>query len=892
MRKLNSYNYIVKHNTMHHKFFHYTFIIFSLLFSTISFSQTEQDVISEANRLEINSREKAISELAARGISLSQAQEMAQLRGIDFESFLDNYLKSNAGKTKSVTPTKINDVVTELKVVPLDTLQIVTPKEVIEPKEIEDYFGYDIFVNNPFGEKDYLLGNIDEGYILAPGDELRITVFGDNNLEFVSKIDLNGNISFPNLGVFFAAGNSFATIKNRLKIFLGKYYSGLLSSPNRTFLDVSLTQIRPVKVSVLGNVTTPGPHLVNGMATVLNALYASGGIATSGTLRDVKVYRNNKLIKTIDLYDYITQGNIDQDIRLSNNDVLFVGPRISSITLQGKVRTEAIYEIKEGETLESLFKFSGGLSAVASTNAVNISRIKPFKDRNQELVYDRFLTTVNYSNQNNSKGFVLTDGDVVTVQEILTKQKNKVFIGGNVNAPGSYGLDIYKDLKTLINTGAKGVSINTYFQKLDINREDDQGNLSFKTYNLSSVLNDKIAVALQENDSIKIYSLEEVQGEQTVTISGFVSEPKTVFWSENLSIFDLIFQSVSYDELEFQSKVLTSRLDLKRFDKQTGLYNLTQYSIDNLKDLKATYLMPKDEVVLYTKSVTKDISPTFRVLGEVNNPGEFSLGNSMYVEDAILMAGGFLEVAEKTYVNINRLDRNLKTGSYSKLETYQVDMDYLLGVTKTPRTPFMLQNKDIVSVFAPIRAFKQPVISVRGEVIYPQNIVLENDEISMKKIIDLVGGFTTNSNIKSSYIVRDSLKLFVDLDKSLDNQSTFLIDEDILVIGSNLDPIKTSGGLLNPTIFSWNKGKKAKYYIKKSGGTKKRIESMVVLQANGKTQKIGLFNNPIVYPGAQIIVTEKPEKIDDGKNKFLDDFVRIFSVVTGALTTIVLTKNL
>ena len=170
--------------------------------------------------------------------------------------------------------------------------------------------------------------------------------------------------------------------------------------------------------------------------------------------------------------------------------------------------------------------------------------------------------------------------------------------------------------------------------------------------------------------------------------------------------------------------------------------------------------------------------------------------------------------------------------------------------------------------------------------------MLENDKISMKKIIDLVGGFTTNSNIKSSYIVRDSLKLFVDLDKSLDNQSTFLIDNDILVIGSNLDPIKTSGGLLNPTIFSWNKGKKAKYYIKKSGGTKKRIESMVVLQANGKTQKIGLFQNPTVYPGAQIIVTEKPEKIDDGKNKFLDDFVRIFSVVTGALTTIVLTKNL
>jgi polysaccharide export outer membrane protein len=889
---MNFNNYKVKQQTMHHKFLQYTFVIVSFLFSTILFSQTEQDVISEANRLEINSREKAISELAARGISESQAKEMAQLRGIDFESFLDNYLKSNAGKSKSTfSNVKTDSVVTSLKLTPLDTLQIVTPKEVVEPKEIEDYFGYDIFVNNPFGEKEYLVGNIDEGYILAPGDELRITVFGDNNLEFVSKIDLNGNISFPNLGVFFAAGNSFATVKNRLKIFLGKYYSGLLSSPNRTFLDVSLTQIRPVKVSVLGNVTTPGPHLVNGMATVLNALYASGGIRTSGTLRDVKVYRNNKLIKTIDLYDYITQGNIDQDIRLSNNDVLFVGPRISSVTLKGEVKKEAIYEIKEGETLESLFKFSGGLSAVASTSAVNISRIKPFKDRNQELVFDRFLTTVNYSNQN-SKGFPLTDGDEVTVQEILTKQKNKVFIEGNVNAPGSYALDIYKDLKTLINLGAKGVSINTYFQKLDINSEDSQGNLSFKTYNLSSVLNEKIAVSLQENDRIKIYSLEEVRGEQTVTISGFVSEPKTVFWSEKLSIFDLIFQSVSYDELEFQSKVLTSRLDLKRFDEQTGLYKISQYSIDKLEDLKTTYLMPKDEVVLYTKSVTEDITPTFRVLGKVTDPGEFSLGKSMYIEDAILMAGGFLQEAEKTYVNINRLDRDLETGSYSKLETYQVDMDYLLGVTKSPSNPFILQNKDIVTVFAPIRAFEQPVISVRGEVKYPQNIVLDNDQVSMKKIIDLAGGFTTNSNIKSSYIVRDSLKLFIDIDKSLTDSSTFLIDEDILVIGSNLDPIKTSGGLVNPTIFSWDKGKKAKYYIKKSGGTKKRIESMVVLQANGKSEKIGLFQNPTVYPGAQIIITEKPEKIDDGKNKFLDDFVRIFGVVTGALTTIILTKNL
>jgi len=205
------------------------------------------------------------------------------------------------------------------------------------------------------------------------------------------------------------------------------------------------------------------------MATVLNALYASGGVDTSGTLRDVKVYRDNKLIKTIDLYDYITQGNIDQDIRLSNNDILFVGPRLSSVTLKGQVKTPAIYELTPNETLKDLFAFAGGLPADAAINTVNISRIKPFKDRKQELVFDRFLTTINYASiqKNAQKDFQLTDGDLVSVQEILATQKNKVFIEGNVNAPGSYALDVFKDLKTLINSGAKGVLPNTYMQKLD-----------------------------------------------------------------------------------------------------------------------------------------------------------------------------------------------------------------------------------------------------------------------------------------------------------------------------------------------------------------------------------------------------------------------------------------
>jgi len=860
-----------------------------------AYSQTKQDIISEANRLEINSREKAIAALASKGISLSQAKEMAQLRGIDFDTFLDNYLKSNLGNVNTTTLDTItpNKVVTDLKVTKLPDQIISLPKAKVE-KEIENYFGYDIFINNPFGKKEYLIGNIDEGYILAPGDELRITVFGDNNLEFVSKIDLNGNISFPNLGVFFAAGNSFATLKKRIKIFLGKYYSGLLATPSRTFLDVSLTQIRPVKVSILGNVNTPGPHLVNGMATVLNALYASGGVSTSGTLRDVKVYRNNKLIKTIDLYDYITQGNIDQDIRLSNNDVLFVGPRLTSITLKGQVKKSAIYELKPNESLKDLFRFSGGLSSSASLSNINISRIKPFKDREQALVFDRFLTTINYASfqKDPKKDFELTDGDLVTVQEILTKQKNQVFITGNVNVPGTFALDIFKDLKTLIDTGAKGLLPNTYMQKIDINKVDEQGNLSFKTYNLASVLNGEIKVSLQENDQIKIYSLKEVEGEQKVTISGYVTAPKTIFWNKDLSLFDLIFQAVSYDELEFQAKVLTSRLDLKRYDKNSGLYGLIQYSLSDLEGLKNTYLQPKDEIVLYTKSVTEDITPTVQIVGSVRAPGEFSLSKKMYIEDLILAAGGFLETAEKGFVYLNRLDRDLEKGSYSKLEVIEIDIDYMLGLKKTPAHSYVLENYDIITVTQPIRANSQPSISLRGEVKYPGKIVLKNDKIKLSELIEIAGGYTNNSNLKSSYVERDNLILFTPDKDGILNDKTILQDGDIVVIGSNLTSIKTVGGIVNPTSFSWEEGRRAKYYIKNSGGKKKRIDYITVRQANGKSEKVGFFKNPKIYPGAVITLVEKPEKIKGEGGKFLDDFIRVFGIITGTLTTILLATKL
>ena len=283
---------------------------------------------------------------------------------------------------------------------------------------------------------------------------------------------------------------------------------------------------------------------------------------------------------------------------------------------------------------------------------------------------------------------------------------------------------------------------------------------------------------------------------------------------------------------------------------------------------------------------------SYSVLGKVQDPGAFSLGNTMYVEDAILMAGGFVDDAEKTVVNINRLDRDVNKGTYSKLITYAIDREYLLGLKKRPSNPFILKNKDIITVYAPIRAKFQPTISVEGEVKFPRNIILESDQVSVRKVIAIAGGLTNNSNLESSFIVRDSLKVTFDPKKLNSSEDISLLDGDVLVIGSKLASVSTLGGVLNPSIFNWEEGRRAKYYISNSGGTKKRIESRYVLQSNGRSEKIGLFNNPIVYPGAQIIVIEKPEKVAGESSNFLDDFVKIFGILSGTLTTIILTTRL
>ena len=873
-------------------------LLLMLSVMSLGYGQTIQQVLEEAKKRNITTKEGALQFLNENGFTEAEARQIARIKGIDFDTYLESITNSSASVLQSES---LGAVVTEIEVAadPFTTTQTdVLPENFKKNPDIDSYFGYSIFNNNPFASKEYLTGNIDEGYLIAPGDELKLTVFGNNQLDLIVKVDLNGNIRIPDIGIFFASGSSFGKLKERLKIYLGRYFSGLLAKPQKSFLDVSLTQIRPVKVTVLGESKTPGAHLVSGFATVLNALYAAGGINSSGSLREIKIYRNNKLINTLDLYDYITKGNLDRDFRLTNNDIIFIPSRLSTVKLLGKVKNKGFYELKPKETLSDLIRFSGNLPAGAATDAVNVKRITPFSSRTQDQKYDQYITSINYGNLiKENKDFILIDGDEVTFKSILDELRNKLEITGNVNKPGIFSTEQYKDLRSLIVNGSKGIKSNTYLSKVDIFREDESGIKGFNTYDLASILNESVYVSLNEKDIIKVYSLDEVEGEKIITISGFLSNDesmansKSVSWREDQSIYDLIFQNTLLEDQKYKTKLL-SRVDVRRYDKETGLYQINKYNLENTDVLKKSYLLPDDQIVLFSQAVTDNISKKLRVGGFVNNPGVYTLSENMYVEDAILSAGGFQRFADQDYVIVNRQNFVLETGNLSDRKIVKVDLDYLKGKSKAPKNPYILKDNDIISVQKPGGKGELKTLEIKGAVNYPRSVVLEKELNSFESVLKQVGGLKSDSNLSSSYVIRNGKTLAYDLNNEISKEKSIFQDGDIIIISSSNGVVNTGGAVENPSQFIWEPNKRAKYYIRNSGGKIPKVASnSFVILSNSKTKKINFFRNPKVQPNSQIVVNRKVKE-EKVKGNGIDDFLKVLGVITSSLTTILLVNNL
>lgn len=439
------------------------------------------------------------------------------------------------------------------------------------------YFGYALFKNTPEAFKPNALGPVDPGYLVGPGDVLRISVWGQAEFQYELQVSKEGKILIPVAGQLYVTGVPFDKLQGKIQSLLSKHYSGLASNPQNTFIDVTIAQIRPIRIFIMGEVSAPGGYTVSSTATAFNALYSIGGPTKKGTLRSIDILRNNVKIATVDFYDYLISGLSTTDVRLQNSDVIFVPPRGKTVAAVGSVVRPAIYELKENDNLQALLTFCGGIPPETNLGRAQIERIIPFAQRTpgQAVATVIDLDLKNYIDQ--STDFALYNNDTLRSTSLYNDLKNYVTLSGAVKYPGTYQCDSLM-LSTLIFTLGQPIERTAFTKRADLIRlTSDLQTTTTMPINLDS-LEAGLAkdIPLQPFDEVIVYQKTvEKPLDLLITIEGEVQFPGTYAMSTNLTATDALLRAGGLTRAAFRKAI-----DVFRATKKDTLLITEAFSVE------------------------------------------------------------------------------------------------------------------------------------------------------------------------------------------------------------------------------------------------------------------------------------------------------------------------
>lgn len=888
-----------------------TVIIISL-FSSLLLAQTQQQIEQFLKSKGVSSESDLKRFLSEENISETQAREIANYYGMNYDEFVSKYLKDVSVEPKKIEVNQTNNStstvspqISNQKTNSENITNVITsstqPKTEITPSD-KKYFGYNLFENIPASFEPAEVGPIDPGYLIGPGDILRLSVWGATEFQYQLEVDAQGNIFIPTTGQVFVSGTSYESLQKKLTIYLSKFYEGLMTDPPTTFLDVSLTKLRPIRIFVTGEVKNPGGYNISSFATVFNALYAVGGPLVSGSLREIKVIRNNKVITTVDLYDYLLKGQLINDVRLQNNDMVFIPPRKKSVSVSGEVFRPAIYELKDSENLQKLIEYCGGLKSSAYIKRIQIKRVRPFNLRTDDP-YDIEYVDIDLSKVlNKETDYQLYNDDEITVFPIIDKEVNFVSIEGAVYFPGKYDIKTNKTLSELIKK-AGGLLPETYYGKADIIRtklDESKVFISIDLFELMSNPSQK-DVELQPRDNIKIYSIYDLVDKKNVSISGYVKNPITLPYADSLTLYDLVFRAGGLQDPFFRGKAFLQRADLIRFNPDGVTTRIISFNLEDvLKDRSFDMkLEPGDRVLVYKADVEKVLDKFVTIEGEVKSPGKYSLSTGMTPMDLILQAGGFTEEALRTEVYVNRVNESGYPGNRIS-ESFKVELPLLFDRENKSLQKFTLKHKDIVVVRKNPQYENQRVVRLEGEVMFPGLYALEKKSETLYDLIKKAGGPTEEAFLYGTVFTRNNIRLVVDAEKLWNDYDedfdVLLSSGDVISIPKRPNSVLVTGEVNNPGLYKYTPGFSVKDYIDFAGGKTDSSNYILYTKANGETKKVGFgffSSNPTVYDGSVINVIKKaPEPPSETTFDVGGTIKDVLSVIVSAVTIIVLAKQL
>jgi protein involved in polysaccharide export with SLBB domain len=673
-------------------------------------------------------------------------------------------------------------------------------------KTKEQIFGHNIFKNADLNFVPSYNIPTPETYKLSAGDEVVIDVWGDVVTNITATVSPEGAVTIPDVGPVYLQGQTIKKAENSLRDYLSRIYSGISTPTPTTFVKISLGKIRSFSINVLGEVMKPGTYTLPSLSTMASALYLAGGPTDIGTIREIKLYRRNKLISVFDVYEFITEGKFSTNVRLEDNDVIIVSPYTNVVTVSGAVKRPMRYEMKANESLTKLLKYSGSFADSANVSFVHIDRIKSTNEkyRGGAVAQSFDVPAVKFGE------FHMEDGDVVTINKNVNRFKNRVVVTGAVWYPGTYSIsDKVKTVKQLLQS-AGGVTDEAYMDRAYVVRLGAMRQREQISFNLTELILGKVQdIPLMPDDSLKIFDFKTLEAKRTIAIDGEVNSPSNKLeYRDGMTVGDAILMGGGTTHAATLSRVevfrridkdgvmsISGKVDVKDTVALVLKFNLLQKPNDASVKLK-----PFDVVYVYRSALYKP-QQAVMVQGEILYPGKYVVEkNVVRLSDIIERAKGFTNDA---YVKGAKLTR-----------------------------------------------------------------VLTREEVDRLKIaMSIAKKQRADSTALDSLEIGDRYNIAIDLGQAMANPGTvadiILREGDIITVPKFDNTVKVSGAVLYPNTISYDPNTNYKYYIENSGGyaTGAIKRKVYMVHMNGAVAAKGSKNFE-VRPGTEIVVPMRDLKND------------------------------
>ena len=747
-------------------------------------------------------------------------------------------------------------------------------------KQEGEVFGLNLFRDAPttFAPIDLAPAPLD--YVIGPGDELRVQFFGNEAINRLVPVNREGNLLIPEIGVIQVSGLSFKEAKDKVNSIVNASLIGVT-------VEISLAKIRSIQVFVLGNAFSPGAYTVSSLSNISNVLFFSGGPTENGSLRNIEVKRSGKTIATFDFYDLLINGNINSDVRLLSNDVLVINPTGKTISINGAVKKEGRFELKDDEKFYDLLNFSSGFLNLADKDKITISSLAA----NGERVFKNF----NLEEINQLK---LEDGDEIFVHKLSNTPRNIIKLTGEIASPGSIAYEQGLILEDIIKP--EYFLESTYTPFVIIERENNFGSKRLLRANLLRKSNSSFK--LSPNDTIYVLSKKDINFLNSILVADALS----LLSEKNSKLLSDYFRKSGLDRYQCKSLQILAKQSSSssiRFVKSKYLPNPNLNPIDQLEFVEScpSVFENKPYLIIFTLENSSVIS------GEVRNPGIYPAFNISSPYDLLSFAGGATEKSSGMLdvytdegialkVNVEEEDNlsslGINSSFYANMSSNTVNEVFsvsLEGAFNSPGIYGAKQGERLSDLIKRAGGYKLNAYPYGG--ILARRSVAEKEKVAFMRSADQleqsiataissgrissVGGDPTLALSSISRLITNLQNIEpvgrvvteFDLDQLIASPEEDLLLEpgDRIFVPERSSTITVSGQVLSPTSFSFNPSFKVRNYIDLAGGYSEEADRnrTLVIYPNGMASRVKTWpNSPDLSPGTTLVVPRDPNPFD------------------------------